>query len=132
MTRKTAECYTALFNFIENEVFNLEPSEFMTDFEGGMRKAIETIYPNAAMHTCWFHFKRAIHRNCAKLGMKKLLRDNSDARTIQRQITNLPLLPDASIEDGYFVVKELTRKMGLSSKFKRFFRYFETHWLKEV
>lgn len=101
MTRKTSICYTALFNFIENNVFKLEPMEIMTDFEEGMRKSIKIVYPNAVLRGCWFHYIRAIQRKCMKLGMFKLLQRNSHAKLIKKQITNLPLLPTDKIEEGY-------------------------------
>lgn len=130
MTRKTAICYTTLFKFIENKIVNLEPTEFMTDFEDGMRKAIKLVYPNSILRGCWFHYIRAITRNCLKLGMGKFLFHN--AEVVKKQIMSLPLLPTDNIKEAYGVIKELAHEMGVFERFKKFFEYFEGYWLKQV
>lgn len=124
--------YIALLKFIGNGIFNLEPLEFITDFEPGLQKAIKTVYPGAKLTTCWFHYIRAIQRRCVKLGMRKLIRNNFNARTIQKQILNLPLLPHDCIEEGYNIIKNFAKELKLSKKFQNFFKYFQDYWLKKV
>lgn len=68
MSNRLTECYSAVFNFIETNVFKLEPTEFITDFEPSMRKAINTVYPGIALRGCWFHYCRAIKKMAIKLG----------------------------------------------------------------
>lgn len=39
MSRKTADCYEAVFKFVEKKLFKLQPAVFMTDYEDGMRRS---------------------------------------------------------------------------------------------
>lgn len=129
MTRKTAEAYKALFEFIEKEVFELEPVEFMTDYEDGMRLAIKTHWANVEIHGCWFHYSKAILKKCRKLGMTKLLKRNENARAIKKQLAALPLLPIEKIREGFETVKKFASKKKLLKKFSRLFQYVQSYWL---
>lgn len=40
MTDKSAASYKAVFHYIESNIFRLQPSQFMADFESGLRAAI--------------------------------------------------------------------------------------------
>lgn len=132
MTRKTAQCYSALFDFIEERLFELKPKEFMTDFEAGMRMAIKKHWPNITLRGCWFHFCRAIRRKCGNLGLFKLIKSNADAKAIQSSLMNLPLLPANRIIEGYNSAKEFAKKKKLLKKFQALFTYFEGYWLQLV
>lgn len=52
MSNKTANLYRKVFQYIEINVFELRPSRFMTDFEAGLRKAINECYPGVPLHFC--------------------------------------------------------------------------------
>lgn len=131
MTRKTAESYLAIFEFIEERLFKFEPKEFMTDFEEGMRSAIRKRWPNVRIRGCWFHFKRAVNKKCRSLAAK-LFRKNRTATIIKDMLTNLPLLPENQILEGYRCIKCFARKKQLSESFKSIFAYFERYWLHQV
>lgn len=68
MTRKTTVAYTHLFRYIKDELIDLKPTSFMTDFEVAMRYAIRIVYPGAKMFTCCFHFCQAVKRHGSQLG----------------------------------------------------------------
>lgn len=132
MTRKTAKSYLAVFRFIEQNLFKLEPAEVMTDYEDGMRLAIRTQWPNVIIRGCWFHYVRAILRRCRKLGMVQLLKKNSNARVIQKNLMSLPLLPSVQIEEGYCFIKKFAQKKKLLSRFTLLFDYMEDYWFRQV
>lgn len=132
MTRKTTKAYTAVFKFIEQRIFKMKPFELMTDYEDGMRLAIKKQWPKALIHGCWFHYKRAINRNCTKLGMNSLLKKNANARKIKRMIANIPLLPAEQIHDGYENIKKFAAQKRLYKRFAKLFAYFQRYWLKQV
>lgn len=92
MTRKTADSYLALFQFIEEKLFLLQPTEFMTDFEEGMRLAIQKHWPNVRRGTCWFHFKRAVNKRCRSLGMMKLFRKKKDGQANKKYADKSPAI----------------------------------------
>lgn len=132
MSSKSTEAYEAVFKFIENNVFKMNPSEFMTDFEAGMRKAINKCYPNAILRGCWYHFKAALRRRFISLHMFRLITDDSSARQIYRMLSNLPLLPPLAIAMGYAIIKEEARSAKLTKVFRKIFIYFERYWLQLV
>lgn len=132
MSRKTSECYMAVFQFIERKLFKLEPAIFMTDYEEGMRMAIKKCWPNVDLRGCWCHFKRAIHRKCMSIGMAKLFKKSAEARIIKRMLSNIPLLPQQYIEEGYASVKVYARKKKMFEQFQEVFEYVEQYWLKQV
>lgn len=132
MTRKTAGAYSGLFEFVEKKLFNLEPTETMTDFEEGLRSAIKSRWPNASIKGCLWHFKRAIEKKCKSLGMHNLFKKNKVARKIKSMLMNVPLLPEHLLVDGYQSIKDFTHRNKLNKRFEEVFSYFEGYWLKQV
>lgn len=132
MSNRTIECYTSIFNYIENEVFRLEPAAFMTDWEAGMRSALRICYPNSKLRGCWWHHRQAVHRKCRNLGLHNLFKHNADARMIKQQILSLPLLPPDSFMKGYAYIQDLTNQCQLSEDLKGLFLDYEKFWIEEV
>lgn len=132
MTRKTTNAYIAVFEFIEQRLFKMQPREFMTDYEDGMRLAIRKHWPNVEIYGCWFHFKRAINRKCRSFGMKRIQDKNINARKIKEMLTNIPLLPPHQIHEGYSNIKLFAAQTRLDRCFADLFAYFERYWLKQV
>lgn len=132
MTRKTADAYMAVFKFIEDKLFKLNPNMIMTDYEDGLRLVIRNYWRNVVIKGCWFHLKRAIHKKCISFGLKKFLQENVDARTLKTMLVNLPLLPEDRLLEGYESIKNFARKKKLERRFAKVFSYFESYWLKQV
>lgn len=132
MTKKSADCYKAVFEFIEQNIFELEPCTIITDFEGGLTVAINQTYPQATLLRCWYHYCCAISRRLKNEGLNTIVKINPDARLIKNTLLNLPLLPAENFVDGYNFVKKVMRKRDLSMEFKSFFKYFDSYWLQEV
>lgn len=132
MSGKDAELYKEVFDYIEEKVFALNPASFMTDFEGGMRKAIVEKWKNAKLHGCWYHYCAAVRRRIGSLYLFRLLAENDDAMEIYRQLLSLPLLPAEMIEEGYVSIKRLAREKRLFKEFRDFFTYFEGFWMQLV
>lgn len=132
MTRKTSQAYLAVFKLIENKLLKLEPAEFMTDFEDGMRLAIRNNWPNTTIRGCWFHFKRAINRKCVSFGLKWYLQRNNEANMIVSMLGNLPLLPAHRIQEAYNGIKNLSKQKSVNVQLNDVFKYFECYWIKQV
>lgn len=62
MTNKTTKAYSEVFKYIDKNIFKLKPNLIMTDFEKGMRKAINRFFTKVKLHGCWFHYDQAIQR----------------------------------------------------------------------
>lgn len=132
MNRKTPKCYSAVFQYVERKLFKLEPSFIITDYEDGLRKAIREYWPNVDLRGCWWHHKRAVQKKCASFGLVKIFNKNAEARRIKRMLTNISLLPNELILEGFESVKEYARKKKLFETFQATFTYYETYWLQQV
>lgn len=132
MTSKSTKAYQSVFQYIENNVFHLEPSQFLTDFEAGLRKALKLCFPSAIILGCWFHYCSAIRRKVLSLGLYKLIADNRNALSIYKKMMCLPLLPPESILEGYETILNEAEMNRLFKTFKKVFEYFEAFWLREV
>lgn len=133
MTRRTAKAYREVFKYIENNIFKLEPTSFMTDFEKGMRLAIKQVYKTAKLNGCWFHYDRAIQRYCrVRPKLRRVLRFNSNARNILKQLLSLPLLPSDKFAEGYDAITRKARMLRVFTPMIELFRYFNNFWVKEV
>lgn len=135
MSGKDTRLYKEVFNYIEENVFKLMPSSFMTDFEAGLRRAIREHWQSIRelkLYSCWYHYCAAIRRRIRTLQLLELIADNSDARKIYRKLLSLPLLPTELIEHGYQLIKEDARAKNLLKAFRKFFQYFESFWLNLV
>lgn len=53
MTKKTSESYKALLQYIKDNIFDLEPSTFISDYEEALRSAVKSVYPKANLIGCW-------------------------------------------------------------------------------
>lgn len=108
MTRKTSACYKHVFRLIEKKVMKLQTSEFITDFEQGMRKAISKMYAKATLRGCWYHYSAAVNKKVKQLDLNKLMKINNSANTIKKMVLNLPLLPASQFMIGYRYIKTYT------------------------
>lgn len=131
MTSKSQESYTALFKYIEDNVFHMQPDEIITDFEDGLRAAIKKQWPNTILRGCWYHYCVCICKKFISLGLGPLLKNNIFARQIKNMVLCLPLLPAALFNQGLNHVKNKAANRGLSAKLLPFFNYFN-YWVKQV
>lgn len=132
MSNKTTECYAAVFDFIENNIFELKPAEFISDFEYSLRNAINARYPNSILRGCWYHYCSAIRKKCLQLGMFSLIKCNSNAKATQQKLMSLPLLPAERFDEGYSHIKRFAIEHRLANQFKHLFVYFENYWFTQV
>ena len=110
----------------------MEPAELITDFEGGLRKAIGKCYKTAILRGCWYHYKAAIRKMCGKLGLHSILKSDPRAKVIYEELMNLPLLPAENFSEGYSFIKKSSRDYGVFKELESLFDYYESYWLLEV
>lgn len=132
MTRKTSVAYLSVFEYIEQNIFKLNHTIFMTDYEDGMRLAVRKYWPKVKILGCWFHLKRAVNRRCRKIGMKRILDRNINARKVKEMLVSIPLLPSSQILEGFENVNIFAARNKLHKPFGELFSYFERYWLKQV
>lgn len=131
MSNRTAESYQAVLEYIEKNVFQLEPAFLMTDWELGMRKALKICYPQSILRGCWFHYCHSLRKKCIKLGLNCLLKMNEGAKKISQQFMSLPLLPKEHFQTGLNHIKGLIPGYQLSAAFRNFLSYFN-FWVRQV
>lgn len=131
MTSKSQDCYTALFKYIDEVVFHMQPDEIITDFEDGLRSAIRKQWPKIILRGCWYHYCVCICKKFISLGLGSLLKTNGFARQIKDMLLCLPLLPTALFNEGLSHIKSKAASRRLSAKLNPFFKYF-TYWEKQV
>lgn len=134
MNRKTTDTYKAVFKHINENIFNLNATAFMTDYECGMRIALREIYPDAKLLACWFHYCQAIRRKCSKIvGFLVMLQKNKAAEKLFLKFLALPLLPAGKIREAFELLKLNANTLENKKKlFPRFLKYFEYQWLNRV
>lgn len=125
--------YQRIFKYIEENIYNLEPESFTTDFEKAMRKGLQSVYGNISLIACWFHYTQALRRRCSKIGhfFETLSRDEN-ANRIFHKVMALPLLPTDHIRSAFNMLKLALQCIGANGVFDEFFKYFERQWLKNV
>lgn len=133
MTKRTNKAYREVFKYIESNIFKLKPALIITDFEKGMRKAINGFYKKVKLHGCWFHYDRAIQKYCRmNPKLKRTLKMNANARDILRQLLSLPLLPPGKFIEGYKAIERKARNWRVYHPLIDLFRYFNKFWMKQV
>lgn len=132
MSKKSTEAYTAVFKYIEQNTFNLQPTKIISDFETALRNSVNVCYTQTKLHGCWFHYIRAIKKKILQLGLHSLLQSSPEARRIYNGILSLPLLPSEQFHGCYIFIKESAKKLDFYQKLEPFFEYYESYWITQV
>lgn len=132
MTRKTEKAYTHVLRCIEDEICPLNPSSFMTDYEVAMRNALGSMYPQAKLYGCWFHFCQGVKRHASQIGGFMLAaRSNNKAAKAYYELLCLPLLPAEYIQNAFNLIR-MENQNQHGETFEQFVDYYERQWLKKV
>ena len=106
LPNKTQATYTRFFSLLtENAAalnIDIQPTEVMMDFEVAPRNVISSLFPDASVKCCFFHFTQAVWRKVQSLGLVVKYRDDDSFRTLVRRAAVLPLVPSGSTEDVWF------------------------------
>lgn len=62
MSNQRTESYVALLEMILSQLPGFNPIRFMTDYEAATMKAIETVFPQAVVKGCFYHYAKALWR----------------------------------------------------------------------
>jgi len=130
MSGKHENCYLAAFSAL-NVVcrglkLSIKPKYIMTDFEKGLRNALEWTYPEAKLLGCYFHFCRCLWFYAAKNGLKS----QSRITTTKKIISLLKILPHLDERERKEIFEEINESYKNSEKpFKDFLEYYKRNWL---
>lgn len=103
MTGKTFECYFQAFHYLCSEIPGFDPFCVGVDFERAFFKAVRLHFPEAHLQGCRFHYKQALRKKLAEMGVKA---DQIRYAMQKGQLDLLMVIPMEEIEDGVRYVRE--------------------------
>lgn len=109
MTSKTEECYTRLFENLndfaaENEL-DLNPQFILTDFEQAAINASKREYPDSNCIGCLFHLGQSVWRQIQANSLSKRYGEDEEFSLKLRQIIALAFLPPTEIPSAFNELK---------------------------
>ncbi|ETP39006.1 hypothetical protein F442_13502 [Phytophthora nicotianae P10297] len=135
-THRTSPTYNSLFHFIREAANNqLEPTEFVCDFERALIDAVGDQFPNADVIGCLFHFNQAVRIKMRKIGISNSAASIAMAIGVLDMLTVLPIdqIEGPGIRWVKRQNKERCRENGVTyvrSRWDIFWRYFKRTWLE--
>lgn len=133
MSSKTEHCYTSLFQYINNNIFDMDCQAVLTDYENAMRNAVKSVCTSAQKDQCWFHYCQALKRAAARMrNFFNFIKSNSSANKIYHKFMALPLLPRDKIEEGVITIDAEISGLDMNDQFKEFRQYYRRQWLNRV
>lgn len=61
MSRRTEQAYTAVFEYLHENVMELNCEIFMSDYENALRNGFSRVVPNVHMTACWLVYHLNYH-----------------------------------------------------------------------
>lgn len=133
MTHKSQALYKATLNYIEDNIFQLNPTSFTTDYERAMRNSLKLIYPEANFGNCWFHFTQSVRRYASKLeNFFAMLSKNENLKQAYHMILAVPLLRARDILGVFEMIQLKIQCDEQKDVFDKFLTYFKSQWFKKV
>ncbi|XP_075161057.1 uncharacterized protein LOC142233879 [Haematobia irritans] len=133
MDGKTKKIYDSLFHYIKENIYNMEPSVVITDYEEALRQSIKQVYPGIKMVGCWFHYCQAIKRNMrSHKQLLQYIKSSKPASAEYHKIMALPLLPPNLIGTSFRDIKGKIFLMDSEGVFLPFLNYYERQWIQKI
>lgn len=111
-SRKTEETYTVIFSHLRTHAaclgLRLAPSRVSVDFERASINAIQSVFLDAEVHCCLFHWGQAAWRKVAELGLISLMRDDNEIKMSISTLFGLPFLPVEDLEQIFVELRGVT------------------------
>lgn len=131
---KQTHCYFKLFSLIENECLKynvtLNINEVVVDFEQGIHKAVNEVWPEAQIIGCRFHLSQAWYRKVQKLGLTKEYQDKSNlVGQWMRTTFALPYLDPSEVGDSFAL--DLFDIMPNDERLLRYADYLTDNYISE-
>lgn len=79
----------------------LNPTDFMTDFEMAAINAIHNIFPMAETHCCLFHFAQNVWRHIQSVGLQTIYNEDEEFAFNLRLLIALAFVPIDDVEKAY-------------------------------
>ncbi len=127
MSSKRQVDYEAVFRKINDIVSRaVRVHEFVLDFEQAVWQAIRTVFPNAVVQGCAFHWSQAVWRKMQSLGLQVPYRENRSVHKHCRRVLGLPLIPADQIRNVFNRMMRHLRSQQLIDLYD----YIDTNWVQ--
>lgn len=110
----------------------------MLDFEKAALSAAETIFVNADISRCFFHFCQCLYRHIQSNGLQKLYQDDATFAMYMRCLAALAFVPVTDVVRRFNELKEMNffkeKLMGTSKidvGVQKLLLYMQTNWIGE-
>lgn len=101
MLRKKKRYYKAVFQQLQQLVPDLRVEALCLDFESATWAAIKSVFPDAEIKGCAFHWCQAVMRKVAKLGLKTAYDQKKSMHLFVRKLLALVYLPSDHIQPAF-------------------------------
>lgn len=136
LPNKTRGTYEELFGVIRQQLERsgyVERQVFLTDFETAAFEAIRSAFPESIVKGCTFHFRQALMRHVADVGLRAEYTSGNppEVKNWIRRIMGLTLLPTAFLPIAWSTLRMSphTGDVGVDTKLLTFSSYFERTWI---
>ena len=133
MTSKSASLYLKVFQFIKNRFPDFSPMSSMSDFEVASSDAFQTVYPDAELFHCHFHYSQCIWRKVQKVGLTLLYKRDALFKSFVQKIMSLPYLPPSLISPtADIILQGYHSSAANSTQVGELKRYITRFWLGKI
>jgi hypothetical protein len=128
-TRVYKEIFKKLNELAANHNLELNPEIIVSDFEMSSIQAAKQTYVTVESRGCYFHFRQAIFRKAAKLGIRKNYFKPAYSKYVN-SFGALAHIPIEFITQALALIKLIMPKNDQSCQY--LFDYFERTWIKNI
>lgn len=123
LPNKTLNTYVRFFTLLK-EKLGINNTHYKCDYEVAAMNAVISVFPDAKIFGCLFHYQKAVIAKAKELGVY----NSREGRKFIRLIKNLPLLPAENIWEGWTSILSITQ---INDEVKEFKKYFLKYWLNK-
>ena len=127
LPNKRADTYVEFLNEIEMQTNNAIPDSIMIDYEAGMIRAIDQVFPYSPARGCLFHLSKSVFRKVQSLGLQPLYNNDLVFRENIRMLSAISFVPTQDIVATF---DELAQHCGNAEQ--PVLDYFETNYIGEL
>ena len=129
MTRRQKIDYVAILEAITTSFSSDNKLErVILDFEAALWRAFETVFPQAKLTGCSFHFTQAIFRHVQMLGLQTSYQNNIATRKYIRKLMALCYIPDVHIKPLF----EDLAMLATCEPLKNLIAYINNTWITSL
>lgn len=100
-TNKREETYEHMLSVLKQIEPTLNPTDVTVDFEKAAMNAIHSVFPEAEIHGCNFHFGQNIWRNVQGVGLQSAYSNDDEFAFNIKLLPALAYVPKERVQDAY-------------------------------